>query len=200
MPRLIRKLVVNEVSSVSRGAGHDCHVVLAKRDDSNSDLKIDNNGIAKMTDQELFNTWWRELTAEERARYRRQQADLDALLAEEQRVSRAGTTTPAEVAPSTPQPQPKKARDDGADGYRRIIKQIGLDAFADHIISEGTHLTEEEFVGLVKVDAEAKGQSLGKVLSQNGRIQKAAARCRDGEFARQAQHNVFGANMRRAAQ
>ena len=34
MPRILRKLKIDEISSVSRGAGDSCKIVLMKRDDT----------------------------------------------------------------------------------------------------------------------------------------------------------------------
>jgi hypothetical protein len=53
---------------------------------------------------DVFSVWWKQLSASDRARYRDQQRDIDEQLAEEERVSRAGTTMRAEVAPSNPRP------------------------------------------------------------------------------------------------
>jgi hypothetical protein len=161
--------------------------------------------IEKMTFTELLDGW----LADQNPQDRRQSARREALLRDQfdawLRSTREGTTPGPDVHGSANQNRLSETELDGygsgaqkgADSYRKIVKQIVIDAFADHIIAEGTHMTEEEFVGLVKEDAEAKGQSLGTVLAQNGRLQKAAARCRDGAFARQAQHNIVDVRLRR---
>jgi hypothetical protein len=200
MPRILTKLKVHEISAVDRGAGEGVRVVLMKRDDSNSDLKIDNNGIEKMTRAELFSAWWRELTEAERARHRRQQADIDAQLAEEERISRAGTTTRAEVAPSNPKPWPKQARE--GDSLRKIVKVYGVMPLAGMINEENNAhgISESEFIQFVGEYAATKNQTVGALLSAaNGEgalLSKALAICRYAGYAKQAESNLLAARMR----
>jgi hypothetical protein len=207
MPRILHKLRINEVSHVDRGAGEGVKVVLMKRDDTGSGPQIfarHKGDVSKMTDDEMFQSWWKELSAAERARYRRQQADIDAQLAEEERISRAGTTTRAEVAPDHPTPQPKKARDDNAS-LNSIIKQYGVCAVAKLVVdtSDAHGLGEAELMQAAGHYAASKGMSLGKLLNSDSgegvMLAKAAAICRSAEHARQAQQNLGDARLRARA-
>jgi hypothetical protein len=161
--------------------------------------------MKKIDSAEMFADWWSELSAEERARYRRQQADIDAQIAERERLSRAGTTTREEVAPDHPTPQPKKAR--GEDALRQIVKSYGVMPLAKMINQENdAHgITEVEFLMFAGEHASAKGMTLGKLLNTNSgegaMLAKAAAICRYAGYSKQAQQNLGDARIRaRAAQ
>jgi hypothetical protein len=156
--------------------------------------------MKKIDSAEMFADWWSELSAQERDHYRRQQADIDAQIAERERLSRAGTTTRAEVAPTTPSPQPKKARDDNS--LNSILKSYGVCAVAKLVVdTNDAHLiSEAELVQAASHYAASKGMKLGALLSaQNGEgalLAKAASVCRRGEQARQAERNLADARLR----
>jgi hypothetical protein len=147
-----------------------------------------------MTDEEAFQTWWKELSPEERARYRRQQADIDSQLAEQERLSRAGTTSRAEVAPSNPSPWPKRARDE----LRNIVKECGgVSKLAKLIVSNNNshRITESEIVELAKEELDGTGKSVGELLLTDTTLQKACAIAREGEHVRQAQANIVDTRL-----
>jgi hypothetical protein len=156
--------------------------------------------MKKIDSAEMFEAWWKELSPTERARYRRQQADIDARLAEQERLSRAGTTTRAEVAPTTPSPQPKRAR--GEDALRQIVKSYGVMPLAKMISQENdAHgISEAEFMVFAGEYAATKNQTVGALLSAaNGEgalLGKALAICRYSSYARQAESNLLAARLR----
>lgn len=156
-------------------------------------LREERQDMNKLDSSELFSDWWRQLSASERARYRRQQADIDAQLAEEERVSRAGTTTRAEVAPSTPKAATRK----GDDSLYKIVKDFGLERMANHVIENGAGgITEDALAECVKLHAEATGQPVSKIWTTDTVLQKAAQVCRHASHDQLAQANLDAVRMR----
>jgi hypothetical protein len=168
-------------------------------------LKFDDmKGMTKMTTEEMFADWYASLSPEERASYRRRQRLIDDRLADSERRARQGGSTAADVltASGAEQLSPEERRNYGSgrqkrDSLKKITADFGVTALAKHIVVDGPHgISESDLAECVQLHADAIGQSVAKVWAEDALLQKAAAACRAGDFARQAQHNIVDAQLR----
>jgi hypothetical protein len=255
MPRIIKRLRIDEVSAVVRAANPGATMVLRKADDAESNTnadavpdqsnrtpskldelasalmvacpemnrqaamfyllntrsghamvarhKSDGTIMNKVDTQELFGALYSQLDASERRRWRAQQREIDALLAEQgvatpETEGRGGgrfngrTFSTPDIAPGAPR-APKFEK---TDSLTAIIKQVGLMPLCKLISETGDahRVGESELMQHASQYAAAQGTSLGKFLnSDSGEARmlcKAAEVCRRGEQARQAQRNI----------
>jgi hypothetical protein len=173
-------------------------------------LREERQNMNKLNNSEVFADWWRQLDATERARYRRQQALIDAEMDAEGTSSRDseghgggqfnGRPTSPNIAPGAPK-APVFAK--GADNLRKIVKTYGIVPLAKMINEENdSHgFSEAEIMQFVGEHAAAKGMTIGKLLNsdtgEGAMLAKTLAICRYSGYAKQAQANILGARLRR---
>jgi hypothetical protein len=147
-----------------------------------------------------------ELNAEDRAHYQRREALLRDQFDRWLKSTRIKTTPRDDVVATVPQNQlsveerrgygsGRRAKGD-SDSLRKIVKQYGIMPLAKMIAdSNDAHsVGEAELMQYAGEYAATKGISLGKLLSadtgEGALLSKAAAICRQGQYARQAQHSI----------
>jgi hypothetical protein len=166
-----------------------------------------------MSDTEWFAEWWQELDEDERREYRRLQSMLDEANAADERAAgdQTSSTPRRDVAGWDGQGELSAAERSGygsgrqkRDSLAKIIKQHGLLPLAAMIVKDNDphSVGEDELMAHAASYAASKGETLGKLLSaesgEGAVLAKAAAICRQGAYARQAQHNVVQMRVRAA--
>jgi hypothetical protein len=176
--------------------------------DDQTELLREEREMQKVDTSELFETWYRQLTPEQRRSYQRRQRAIDAELAAEGSSSADsegrgggqfnGRPTSPNIAPSAP----KAPVFSKGDTITSIVKQEEFIPFCMDVAKSGDahRVTEDEIMSLASHYAAARNMSLGKFLNSDSAearyVCKAASVCREGVRARLAERNLFDARER----
>jgi hypothetical protein len=171
-------------------------------------LREERQNMNKLNNSEVFADWWRQLDATERARYRRQQALIDAEMDAEGTSSRDseghgggrynGKPTSPNIAPGAP----KAPVFEKGNTLTSVIKQHEFMPLCMMIAKsgDGRRIEEDEIMSLASHYAAERNMSLGKFLNSDSAearyVCKAASVCREGVRARQAERNLANARER----
>jgi hypothetical protein len=181
----------------------------ALSDDEQTELLREERDMKKLDYSELFETWYRQLTPEQKRSYKDRQRVIDAEMGAVGTSSRDsegrggskfnGRPSSPNIAPNAPK-APVFAK--GDDSLRKIVKTYGIVPLAKMINEENdSHgFSEAEILQFVGEHAAARGMTVGKLLNsgsgEGAMLAKTLAICRYSGYAKQAQSNILGARMR----